>query len=144
MLKVLLFAGVLALAGWLLMRVRQAGNASAAKKVGGNRAASRALGKTSAANTKSGATSDWHSVTILSSFNACDAAKALEGKVFLATEAPSLPLADCDNTTCRCHYGYLDDRRQEDRRTPYGERHGARLASNASDRRQPGNRREVD
>ncbi len=144
MVKVLLFAGVLALLGWLLMRFRQTGSHPATKKVGRNRPVRKALGKTSVGNTKSGATSDWHSVTILSSLNACEAAKAIEGEVFLATEAPSLPLAACDHATCRCHYEYLDDRRQEDRRSPYGERHGARLGSNAGDRRQPGNRREVD
>lgn len=52
---------------------------------------------------------------------ACRAAKKLEGERFLSTEAPSLPLADCDESTCGCHYRKHEDRRaDEDRRNNLG------------------------
>ena len=144
MVKTLLLAGVLASFGWLLMQFRQRGADAGRKKVASRKLARKPSDKspaTPAVKTSYGG--DWHSVTILSTFNACESAKALEGKGVLATEAPALPLAGCDHETCRCRYDYLDDRRQEDRRSPYGERHGAQIGSNASDRRGPGDRRGV-
>ncbi len=139
MIKVLLLAGALALFGWLLMRRRQRGEAATRKAIG-DKSGSKSLDKASSVSSRPAR--DWRSVTILSTFSSCDAARSLEGQVFLSTEAPSLPLADCDHANCRCRYEYLDDRRQEDRRSLYGERHGAQIGSNVDNRRQPGDRRE--
>lgn len=91
---------------------------------------------------RKGATSDFRSVTIKTKLEACNAAIALKDQVFLAREAPSLPLAECDAMSCACRYSYLDDRRQEDRRTPYGVKHGAVVGGTDGNRRSPGNRRE--
>jgi len=44
--------------------------------------------------------------------HACNAAFDCSHRVFLAVEAPLLPLNDCDKSdTCRCAYIHYDDRR---------------------------------
>jgi hypothetical protein len=49
---------------------------------------------------------------------ACEAAKQLAGKRFLARQAPPLPLPECNSAHCTCRYVYHDDRRDgEDRRS---------------------------
>jgi hypothetical protein len=138
MVKVLLL--VLALVGvsWVLMRIR-GGAATSVKGDNPKKLTQPAPAKPASRSLKQG--NGFSSVTILSGFSACEAAKALQDQVFLATDAPSLPLTDCDNSHCRCRYDYLDDRRQEDRRSPYGENHGAQIGSNDSNRRHPGDRR---
>lgn len=67
----------------------------------------------------------YQSVRIKTRLGACNPAIALQDQVFLASEAPPLPLTECDVEQCACRYIYLDDRRQEDRRTPFGQEHGA-------------------
>jgi hypothetical protein len=42
---------------------------------------------------------------------ACDAVKQLEGRRFLAREAPLLPLQDCTSPACTCSYTRYRDRR---------------------------------
>jgi len=62
----------------------------------------------------------FHAVSLKSLSSACDAAKAMEGERFLSTEAPNIPLAECDATSCKCRYVHHKDRRAtEDRRNPY-------------------------
>ncbi len=138
MVKVLLLALALAGVGWVLMRIKWRASTSE-KRPAAKKLAQRAPANTSSTRSIQG--EKWHSVTILSGFSACEAAKCLQDQVFLAADAPSLPLPGCDNSNCRCHYEYLDDRRREDRRSPYGENHGAQIGSNDSNRRQSGNRR---
>ena len=46
----------------------------------------------------------------------CEAARALAGQRILVSEAPLLPLPDCDSERCRCRYRRYEDRRQEARR----------------------------
>jgi hypothetical protein len=60
----------------------------------------------------------YQAVTIYStSFTPCDAAKGVAGNVYLAKEAPSLPLLGCPHpASCRCRYRYHADRRLEVRR----------------------------
>ena len=58
----------------------------------------------------------YHSVTIRAPASACDAAKALADRQFLSTEAPHLPLAECNAKSCTCTFGHHDDRRHEPRR----------------------------
>ncbi len=60
----------------------------------------------------------WHGVEVMSrdSDDPCPAALAVRGDRFLASEAPSVPLRDCDALSCHCWYEHFDDRRQGDRR----------------------------
>lgn len=93
---------VLAIA-WLVVRIRQ------------NKAAVIAESMPTA---KNGGT--FHAVAIKYSENACDAAKAMTGRRFLATAAPHLPLADCNFPECQCTFAHYDDRRTgRDRRSPF-------------------------
>lgn len=43
--------------------------------------------------------------------NGCGAAQQLKGQRFLGSEAPPLPLADCDAPRCQCRYHHHVDRR---------------------------------
>lgn len=62
----------------------------------------------------------YHAVAIKYSENACDAAKAMTGRRFLANAAPRLPLPECNLLECRCHFAHYDDRRaKSDRRSPF-------------------------
>lgn len=66
------------------------------------------------------ASSRYHAVSIRAGSNACAAAKSLTGERFLSTEAPSLPLPDCDASQCDCRFQHHDDRRSgKDRRSPF-------------------------
>lgn len=40
----------------------------------------------------------------------------LQGQRFLSREAPPLPLKNCPNGNCECHYQHYDDRRATPRR----------------------------
>lgn len=51
---------------------------------------------------------------------ACRAAHALQGRRFLAKDAPALPLPDCTHVQCACTFSKLPDRRTEGRRLDYG------------------------
>jgi hypothetical protein len=62
----------------------------------------------------------YHAVSIVSGSKGCDAAKAQLGRRYLSREAPRLPLADCGNPECRCHYAHHDDRRALPRRVADG------------------------
>lgn len=60
-------------------------------------------------------------VAIQYSEKACDAAKAMTGRRFLANAAPRLPLPECDYLECRCQFAHYDDRRTgRERRSPFG------------------------
>jgi len=66
-------------------------------------------------------TSEYHAVAIRIQPYACDAARKLEGKRFLASEAPRLPLPECDRDRCDCRFQHYADRRSRgDRRSPFG------------------------
>ena len=65
-------------------------------------------------------TSLFHAVSLKYSSSACNAAKAMTGRRFLASAAPRLPLPECDALECRCGFAHHADRRSgEDRRSPY-------------------------
>lgn len=65
--------------------------------------------------------SPYHAVSIRVGRSACLAAKTLEGRRYLAAEAPQLPLAECSSSdTCECRFIHHDDRRSgHDRRSPF-------------------------
>jgi hypothetical protein len=86
-------------AGWLLLRRRGEKPAMPAKK--------KAAGRFGA-------------VEIHTRGGCCEAARALEGRRFLAMQAPALPLPGCTATQCACKFGKLADRRTEDRRLEHG------------------------
>jgi len=63
----------------------------------------------------------WRSVKIRPGLIACDRVAGMTGRLFLAQEAPSLPLENCTENDCRCHYIFLNDRRSGgDRRIEMG------------------------
>lgn len=67
------------------------------------------------------ASTEFHAVSIKYEGRACDAAKNMSGRRFLATAAPKLPLAGCDMLECSCRFAHHDDRRShKDRRSPFG------------------------
>ena len=62
----------------------------------------------------------FHAVSLKFPATACDAAKAMEGKRFLSSAAPRIPLPECDSLECKCRFIHHKDRRQgDDRRNPY-------------------------
>ena len=64
--------------------------------------------------------SQFHAVSLKFPASACDAAKAMEGKRFLSSAAPRIPLAECDSLECKCRFIHHKDRREsDDRRNPY-------------------------
>lgn len=67
------------------------------------------------------ASSQFHAVSIKFSQSACETAKAMDGKRFLSSAAPRLPLPECDVLDCKCKFIHFKDRRdRENRRDPYG------------------------
>lgn len=91
-----------------------------------------------------GADTRWRSVRIRPGLICCEHATAMSEQIYLAKEAPHLPLPECTESDCRCHYLFLDDRRSgEDRRVNLG-----KLAdffpTSAEDRRQVPGRRMAD
>lgn len=96
---------VLLLAIWLFIRSRQSSESKDEQP---------AI-RSSQANTA------YHAVSIKFSSNACDAAKEMEGRRFLSTAAPKLPLASCQTLDCSCRFVHHKDRRAgRDRRSPFG------------------------
>jgi hypothetical protein len=64
--------------------------------------------------------SKFHAVSVKPGAYACMAANTLAGQRFLASQAPNLPLPDCDAANCECHFIHHDDRRTgKDRRSPF-------------------------
>jgi hypothetical protein len=62
---------------------------------------------------------DFRAVSIRHPAGCCRAASALDGKRFLSTNAPSLPLANCTKPgLCTCEYRMLADRREDYRPEP--------------------------
>ncbi len=91
---------------WLIFRARQ------------NKAAMQAE-----ASPESKTLGEFHAVAMQYSENSCNAAKAMTGRRFLATEAPDLPLKECDFDDCRCTFDHFSDRRSKsDRRAPFAHR----------------------
>jgi hypothetical protein len=69
---------------------------------------------------RKGGTTEFHSVSIRLSKNACAAAEDLSDQRFLATKAPMLPLPGCDADECTCRFEHHEDRRsRKDRRSPF-------------------------
>jgi len=92
---------------WLFIRRQRSGP----KEKTVSRSAPRASQKSSA----------YHAVSIKFSDNACTGAQELDGRRFLSTAAPRLPLPECDVLDCSCRFVHHQDRRTgKDRRSPFG------------------------
>ncbi len=81
----------------------------------------------------------YHAVTIVQGRTACPASVQLNGRRFLSSEAPPLPLPGCATRPCHCRYVHHADRRADDRRFPFGVR--KRGESTVSNERRKGDRR---
>jgi hypothetical protein len=80
----------------------------------------------------------YHAVSIEAGARACAAARGLDGRRFLSSAAPMLPLKECSSSTCQCRYVHHKDRRAErDRRVNFANPHAHKMA----DRRSGGGRR---
>ncbi len=89
---------------------------------------------------------EFHAVSIKFDADACLHAKALQGRRYLAREAPALPLKNCDADACNCRFVHHEDRRSgKDRRSPFGSGGmGAVTGRFEQERRQGGDRRKHD
>ncbi len=89
---------------------------------------------------------NFHAVSIKFDADACLHAKALQGRRFLASEAPNLPLDNCDAAKCNCRFVHHEDRRSgKDRRSPFGSAGmGAVTGRFEAERREGGDRRRPD
>lgn len=57
---------------------------------------------------------DYRAVTLHHGAACCRSAAAIDGKRFLATNAPRLPLANCTSPgLCQCEYRGVHDRRED-------------------------------
>jgi hypothetical protein len=72
---------------------------------------------------------------------ACAAAVALDGKRFLASRSPALPLVGCTKTRCDCSFVKLSDRRTDDRRWEHDGKSTAMF--NTAQRRKQADRRDT-
>ena len=92
------------LAIWLLIRIRRGSRDSEPAPM----------------SPHSPAGSEFHAVSLKVTGNACNAAKAMTGRRFLAAAAPKLPLPECDVLECNCRFVHHKDRRSgKDRRSPF-------------------------
>ena len=86
------------------------------------------------------------SVSIQFGPSACPEVKALTEKRFLANEAPTIPLENCNSANCTCKYVHHDIRREqeEERRAPSSLRTSLHETSGKPERRHGGKRRGTD
>ena len=89
-------------------------------------------------------TSKFHAVSIKYKNNACEAARKMEGRRFLSSAAPRIPLPDCDALECNCKFIHHKDRRAaDDRRNSYGQSFGGgSTGSYEAEQRKRGERRD--
>ena len=125
--ELIFFVVVAAIIVWIVLRLRRKNAPQAPSSAGAESTSTR-----------------YHAVSIHYAEGACAAAKALSGQRFLATDAPRLPLPDCDASHCRCFFAHHDDRRSHrDRRSPFGAgSHGGTSGFRQDERREPKDRRE--
>jgi hypothetical protein len=62
----------------------------------------------------------YHCVEVRTGTPACEAAKQFGSTRFLSAQAPILPVSGCTLPICKCSYIHHNDRREDDRRNPYG------------------------
>jgi hypothetical protein len=80
----------------------------------------------------------YHAVSIETGSGSCAASREMEGRRFLSSAAPMLPLKGCTQSKCQCRYTHHNDRRSlRDRRVNFANPHAHKM----SDRRVGGGRR---
>jgi len=83
----------------------------------------------------------YHAVSIEPGPRCCAEARAQDGKRFLSTAAPMLPLEGCTNAGCKCRYQHHEDRRSKaERRVNFANPHAHKMA----DRRTAGGGRRIN
>jgi len=114
------------LAPFLFLRWRQgAAEMAEARPAGAKRPGSRTSGPNRAQDQarpsgglKRALALKFHGVSLQPGLEACAAVQGLAGQRFLPAEAPTLPLAGCDQQKCQCAYTHHSDRREPvDRRS---------------------------
>lgn len=84
----------------------------------------------------------YHALSVRFGLGACQRARALHGKRFLAAEAPILPLDGCTVSRCQCRIVHHRDRRiGDDRRSPFQGGFGGSAGRIGEDRRLADRRR---
>ncbi len=133
--KLLLVVGLLALlVYWYYSRRRNAGSTPDRDSTSGKSA--RHLGKTG---------SQYHAVSIRTGRRTCKAVRKYSGLRILASEAPQLPLPDCDVAQCECSFVHYTDRRSgKDRRSPFGAGGMSVITGKYEQERRSGKDRRVD
>jgi len=63
----------------------------------------------------------YHCVEVRKGTPACKASQQFGRARFLSDEAPRLPVSGCTEEKCTCSFMHHDDRREDDRRHPYGQ-----------------------
>jgi hypothetical protein len=96
---------------------------------------------TSVGPRRGGESTDVHCVEVRHRGRACEQVRRIEHLRFLPDEAPRLPLRGCTARNCRCHYVHHDDRRQAERRNPYGRAGSQPPAEAGAERRSMNERR---
>ncbi|NMG35807.1 hypothetical protein GRF61_15270 [Azoarcus sp. TTM-91] len=86
----------------------------------------------------------YHAVCIQSGNQACDAARHVRGRRFLAAEAPRLPMPNCSRGECNCVYVHFDDRRVRNRRDVYANKSYMIGEQAPEERRRASGRRKTD
>jgi hypothetical protein len=84
---------------------------------------------------------DYRAVAIKPGGSPCGAVLELADQPFLVNKVPLLPLKDCGKASCDCAYQRLDDRREEDRRHPFGSLSNNRIGSHYGEERRDSDRR---
>lgn len=74
-----------------------------------------------AAAARQGPRNSYHCVEVRSGSTACKAARDLANVRFLSDQAPRLPVSGCTAQKCTCSFIHHEDRRDDDRRHPYGQ-----------------------
>jgi hypothetical protein len=83
----------------------------------------------------------YHAVSIESGTKSCAPARELDGRRYLSSAAPMLPLKGCTQAKCQCRYVHHKDRRSaQDRRNNFANPHAHKM----NDRRDGGGRRMTD
>lgn len=90
--------------------------------------AARQKRRLAARSSRQAVRSSYHCVEVKTGLHACETAHRLGGVRYLSDEAPVLPVSGCTAHKCTCRYVHHDDRRDDDRRNPYGQWSGTPAA----------------
>jgi hypothetical protein len=105
----------------------------------------RKRGMASEARARQRVAGRYQAVSVVSRTRACPAANEIDGRRFLADDAPLLPVPGCDSAKCNCRYARHGDRRRRgDRRSFTGLQTELYTADGKPERRSIRGRRKED